>query len=516
MSLEHTGKLALHYVNMHRFDMNPEDAFRQQADALHRFVVCLQAKLRMTVEGRKAAEYELNPGELVYVPVGCSFALRLSDGTSPRAAIVSFQAEGEGAQSLTKPNRPLVFRMPQIRKWLAGLPLTGRGRDLTDYCRMQSQLYAMVSSYLDAAPKKNGSDPELARYVLLARRRMLERFDLTLEIDSIARSSGSSRFYRAFREHTGLSPHQFLTKTRLQASLRLLAEPGVSVTEAAHSVGYSDEYYFSRLFKKRMGLAPTEFAAKARTRAAVLCGVFIGDLEAFGMTPCITLKRDWEEDAAGREHYLREIRQASPDVILTGPVSEELRLQLSAIAPVHEYEWYTYSWKKRLAQFGELFGLSGVAEQWLSDFESKSANARALLRERYADMPLLIAGVRENNFRVFGSQIKKLAHLLYDELGFRSPPIAADIGFMDFPSLHEVAALDSDHILLLIEYPMTEQDCEQLEEDWRRLKADGTPKHCFCIRLDETFNYNATMHEALVDQLVYHLYTQREDFQKCP
>ncbi|MBB6636040.1 helix-turn-helix domain-containing protein [Cohnella thailandensis] len=509
--------LLLRYAHTREIGLEPDKEVRLTAEPLHRFVVCPQQNLRFRIEGENTPEMPVEAGEIVYVPAGTDFVLKVSGGLDPKAAAVSFRIEGEGGRALAEPDRPRVFRMPQIRHWLAELQIIDESSELADYCRAQSHLYSIASAYMQASSETGASEEtELARFVLNARRRMLEKFDLSHEIESLAKSSGTSRFYRAFREHTGLSPHQFLTATRLKASLKLLADPGVSVTQAAHSVGYSDEFYFSRLFKKRMGLAPTEYASRARTRAAALCGVFAGDLEALGMTPCITLKKDWDLDVSRRESYLREIRQSNPDYILSGPISESLQIELSAIAPVRVYNWHKYSWKKRFAQFGELFGLTGIAEQWLADFESKSANARAHLRERFADTPFLLVGVREGNFRVYGTQVRKLADLLYDELGFQAPKAADDIGFMDASSLCEVAKLHCDHVLFLVEYPASDRYCRQLEEEWAKLKADGRPKRSFCIRLDEPFNYNAAMHEALVDQTVYHLHTKREYAQKNP
>lgn len=502
--------LALQYVHTRELALPPDEEHREPAEPLHRFVMSPQQSMRIRFERDRASDTTANAGELVYIPAGESFVMKLSGGMEPKTALLSFRACGAGELPLPASARPIVFRMPQIRHWLAELLCIDEGSEAADFFRAQAHLYAIVSTCLRASKPESKQELGLAEFVLHARRRMQEQFDLSLEIEALAKSSGSSRFYRVFREHTGLSPHQFLTATRLRASLKLLADPGVTVTQAAHSVGYSDEFYFSRLFKKRSGMAPTEYAVKARARVAALCGVFSGDLEALGMTPCLSLKRGWDLDAKIRESYLREIRLANPDYILAGPLPESLEAELSAIAPVHSYNWHQYSWKKRFVQFGELLGLSGIAERWLADFESKSANARRLIRKHFNDVPFLIVGVREGNFRIYGSQVRKLADLLYDELGLQAPPIAADIGFMDAASLREAASLENEHVLFLVEYPASERYCRQIEEEWRRLKADGRPKICFFIRLDEPFNYNAAMHEALVDQIVYRLHAMCE------
>lgn len=323
-------------------------------------------------------------------------------------------------------------------------------------------------------------------------------------MEELARSSGSasSRFYRTFRKHTGLSPLKFLITTRLNASLKLLADPAVSVAEAAHSIGYSDEYYFSRLFKKQMGITPTEYAARARISIASLCPIFPGDLAVLGITPRLSLERDWDEEEENRKRCIREIKLAQPQLMLSGPLADPLRAELSGSAPLSIFYWKSYSWKKRLIEFGRLLGLASVAERWLTDFQRKTDNARQLVREHYPDTSFLIIGVRPGNFRLFGTQIRKFTDLIYDELRFKSPPAADQVEFIDSGTLREAASMGCDNVIFLIEFPADEDYLTKLKQDWGMLIGGERVRRCLFIRLDQPFLYNALMHERLVDQLV--------------
>ncbi|MBB6637852.1 AraC family transcriptional regulator [Cohnella thailandensis] len=83
-------------------------------------------------------------------------------------------------------------------------------------------------------------------------------------IESMSESLGYNRAYlsRIFKQHTGLTPISFLTRTRIDHGRRLLRErPELTVEQIASSVGYPDALYFSKQFRKRCGQTPSEYRA---------------------------------------------------------------------------------------------------------------------------------------------------------------------------------------------------------------------------------------------------------------
>lgn len=71
---------------------------------------------------------------------------------------------------------------------------------------------------------------------------------------------------RKFKEQTGLSPIEFVTKLRIEKAQFLLMTTEASLQEIASNVGYSDLFYFNRMFKKHMGIAPGQFRNKHLAR----------------------------------------------------------------------------------------------------------------------------------------------------------------------------------------------------------------------------------------------------------
>ena len=67
-----------------------------------------------------------------------------------------------------------------------------------------------------------------------------------------------SSLQRAFLQHMGMSPKQYITKLRMNKALQLLAEDRLSVKEISFLCGFSDEKYFSRAFKEKYGCPPSQ------------------------------------------------------------------------------------------------------------------------------------------------------------------------------------------------------------------------------------------------------------------
>jgi len=474
-----------------------------------RFGVCLLSDLTVNAGSTKERPVRVPAGSLFYLPKHLQATFRSATSQNSSIWFLSFSASDfpdkpsgrEGAQIR-------VFRLPQMKNWVKDFPTADEILPLPDYYQAQSRLYAIAAAYAASLrhPRKEETDDG---FVEEARQTIRDNYESALDMEELARIAGvgSSRFYRSFRKQTGLSPLKYLTMIRLAASLRLLADPEVSVTEAAHSVGYPDEYYFSRMFKKQMGLAPTEYASRAQRSVAILCPIFAGDLAVLGLAPCLTLGRDWDLDEDNRERYLQEVRQAKPDLILAGPLDDGLVRELRAIAPITVYEWHARPWQRRLSDFSALLGLESVADRWLSDFASKTDNARQRVVERWSDTPYLIVGVREGNFRVYGKQRRKFTDLLYDELGFAAPAEADAIGFKDTPTLDEVIGIGSDNALFLIELETEDAFCEDIEIRWKAVGGGtGEERNCVFLRLGKPFLYNAAMHERLVDRIVDYIY----------
>jgi len=69
---------------------------------------------------------------------------------------------------------------------------------------------------------------------------------------------------RSFRAAFGETPHEYLTRVRVERAARLLVLTGRSVTDVCFEVGFTSLGSFSTLFKRRTGWSPAAYRRRAR------------------------------------------------------------------------------------------------------------------------------------------------------------------------------------------------------------------------------------------------------------
>lgn len=93
-----------------------------------------------------------------------------------------------------------------------------------------------------------------------------------IRLDGAAKAAGLSayHFLRVFSEALGVTPHQYLIRSRLRRAARLLAEEERSITDIALDVGFADLSNFVRSFHRAAGVSPRGFRKAARGDRKIL------------------------------------------------------------------------------------------------------------------------------------------------------------------------------------------------------------------------------------------------------
>lgn len=103
-----------------------------------------------------------------------------------------------------------------------------------------------------------------------ALRRAIERLrsdsDADVSLAALASDAGLSRFHfcRAFKESTGLSPHSWLRRHRLDRAMTMLRDPDTSVVSVAAALGYASQTAFAAAFRRLTGETPSGWRRRAR------------------------------------------------------------------------------------------------------------------------------------------------------------------------------------------------------------------------------------------------------------
>jgi AraC-like DNA-binding protein len=251
----------------------------------------------------------LEAGDVLLFPHGDAYVMSIAKnarGGPDPTEVLAFMAEmvvgrlpfvivedGGGSERLglvcgflgcdVRPFNPLLAALPRLlhvrRAFAAGDPLAR----LIDFALVESQerraggecvrlrlsevmFVEVVRRYLAGLPAEQTGwlaglrDPSVGRALTCLHERPGE--DWTLEKLATAVGLSRSALAERFTHFVGDPPMQYLTRWRMQAAARLLADGQAKVSAVAQQVGYDSEAAFSRAFKKAAGVPPAAWRSR--------------------------------------------------------------------------------------------------------------------------------------------------------------------------------------------------------------------------------------------------------------
>lgn len=138
-------------------------------------------------------------------------------------------------------------------------PALARGGDTSVLVRGWSTWFAGLHLARTATHEPDGTD--LAERLRRARAFIDQSFDQPIDLDDIAHQACLSRYHflRSFRRVFDVTPHQYLTRKRIERAKELLIESDLPVTEICFEVGFHSLGSFSTLFQRHVGHAPGRY-----------------------------------------------------------------------------------------------------------------------------------------------------------------------------------------------------------------------------------------------------------------
>jgi AraC-like DNA-binding protein len=118
-----------------------------------------------------------------------------------------------------------------------------------------------------------GKEPKSAKVTARDRRRAVEtalwidaHSDQPIELEDAAAQASVSPFHflRLFSSVLGVTPHQYLLRSRLRHAARMLVDDDKAVTDIAYDVGFADLSNFTRTFHRAAGVSPLKFRQASR------------------------------------------------------------------------------------------------------------------------------------------------------------------------------------------------------------------------------------------------------------
>jgi AraC-like DNA-binding protein len=178
------------------------------------------------------------------------------EGSGERFDVEGFEVEGDGV--VPDPRWGEVMDRELLGVLARASDTSYRRQDPLGRRQAELCLEQLLGLIWDAVhnPGRNATDDAVDEVARLIR----EDPGRDWTVAGMARRAALSRaqFTRRFVAQFGMSPAQYLIQARIDRAHQLLAESGMTVTQTAAALGYTDVPYFSRQYKHRTGHTPSQ------------------------------------------------------------------------------------------------------------------------------------------------------------------------------------------------------------------------------------------------------------------
>jgi AraC-like DNA-binding protein len=205
-------------------------------------------------EEHSTGEYPQEKGELYWLQVRLPEAEAPFLGFAPAVAAPVFACFRQPTHRAFRGNRRVRVCFEALLR--AAAHPDGDMRRVLVSARVVELLHA-VTTCAQAAPTAEGP-AEINRVTDYIDTHLDERFSLDRLAEMLSLST--SRFKAKFKQEVGMPPAEYIMRRRLDTAKNLL-RAGHTVTDTAHTLGFSSSQYFATVFKRYTYQRPSEFVA---------------------------------------------------------------------------------------------------------------------------------------------------------------------------------------------------------------------------------------------------------------
>lgn len=238
----------------------------------HIVVVLLNkpVKVEMKLPGRNHRN-EIRPNQVSLIPAGALVSARV--GHQHEFAMLSIEprflaraAHDVGGLDQLELTPTIAVDDPLLSALIIGLDqeaASGCRRGIA-YAESLASTVAvhLVSKYSTQKPQPHERTGGLTRRQLAQALDFLHaNFVNDVPLVDLASAAGLSPFHfaRLFKQSTGVAPHQYLIRVRIERARALLLHSNETITSIATQVGFCDQSHFSTHFKRHYGVTPRAF-----------------------------------------------------------------------------------------------------------------------------------------------------------------------------------------------------------------------------------------------------------------
>ena len=208
--------------------------------------------------------FRIEPGSLSWLMPGIRHELWIPRGAKP-FKLYFFKldlTDSRGKRARLSQAHVLECNRWDLRDGMAEVIEALRSKTQFRQQQLRALLTVLFSRALQHKPEAQSAQSMLST----AQRRTLQRyFDQQAYGRSTPRELAAvlnlshDYFSRTFRQTFSVSPRAWLLHERIRRATTLLSRPGLTISDVAERLGYTDLYLFSRQFKRVMGVTPSVY-----------------------------------------------------------------------------------------------------------------------------------------------------------------------------------------------------------------------------------------------------------------
>ena len=218
------------------------------------------------------------PGSLMLGNSGACFECGHEHSVGDRCLCFQFTPEffepiaaavpGNRQSCFTAPRLPLLRELLPIISTAEALRGAGGGRDFHE---LTLSLAGAVCQALSAEPHaaRMPNDRDKKRIAAALRRIDAEPAE-RVSLQELASGAGTTQYHflRVFEQVVGVTPGQYILRTRLRKAAIQLRRSNDGILEIAVACGFTDLSTFNRHFRRWMGATPSAFRATTASRSS--------------------------------------------------------------------------------------------------------------------------------------------------------------------------------------------------------------------------------------------------------
>ena len=210
----------------------------------------------------------LVPGSVLLGEAGACYECGHTHSRGDRCLAFHFTPrlwEADGGQA--RPfNAPALPPLPQMTPVLTAAEAARDDGDQAAFEELALRLAGAITGVLgDVRKSARRATARDEKRIAAAVRRIERDAAQPLSLAALAREAAMSRYHflRTFSQVIGLTPHQFVLRTRLHRAALQLRRSDEVIAAIAYDCGFNDLSTFNRRFRRVMGVSPADYRLRA-------------------------------------------------------------------------------------------------------------------------------------------------------------------------------------------------------------------------------------------------------------